>query len=90
MRNRPQRRAFTERESLNEFVSRRSGDESRQDARCDQEGHDQTQPGAGEDGGVRAGAEDLRGQRYQPLLIVYSPSLKEELLKCVFKKYIYD
>lgn len=36
-----------------------TGYESGQDAGCHQEGHDQTQPGAGEDGGIRADAENL-------------------------------
>lgn len=40
-----------------------SGDESRQNSGGDQEGDDQTQPGAGENGGLRADAEDIRGQR---------------------------
>lgn len=45
------------------FDSDDPGDESRQDAGRHQEGHDQTQLGAGEDRGLRADAEDLRGQR---------------------------
>lgn len=39
------------------------GYESGQDAGCHQEGHDQTQLGAGEDGGIRTHAKNRRGQR---------------------------